>query len=417
MGKKEPVSWCLTAATMTTSMTMVTMTAVRTRMIIIFTVIFILLLIDEFPWTTPITSTTKIAQQSSSTEDDIFVGRKNRLPRLLYADAFSVASSFAATSASASFTRHFPQILVRRNHCKNNCLLGGSSSSATSSQNYHNNAHTTNSILSCGTIRRKEIISCFLSKGNDDNNINNEQAKGLNEDNGKNGELEAEGGGYRFGDISRGLVKGLEESVNSITGKEGSYEFGDISRWLDQQAKSKAMEFTNKSTYEFGDISKELVRRIREGDYTEEDLWLLLKLVISIGIQFPPLAKLLPLKVLVQLLNLSMSQQLSERIQHVLTQELDKRVREMFLSKTGETTQAVTKKAILKFTGRDDYSVGDITKRFAPSTSSSASTTASSQSTASSSTDDGNGNLPAKFIELTSQVVKELEEWDKKHLN
>ena len=56
--------------------------------------------------------------------------------------------------------------------------------------------------------------------------------------------------------------------------------------------------FTNStSDYHFGDISKELMRRVSAGEYTREDLLLLIKIIAVVGINFQPMARLLPAKV------------------------------------------------------------------------------------------------------------------------
>jgi hypothetical protein len=163
--------------------------------------------------------------------------------------------------------------------------------------------------------------------------------------------LSREKKGYQFGDLTRSLI-------NGVTGKD-DYEFGDLSKWLDSQAKQKTGEFTNKEEYKFGDISREMVRRIVAGEYTQDDLLLLLKIILTVGMQFEPIASILPVAALVQMLNLSTAQKLGVRIQHVLTQELDKRMKDMI---SGDVKQEFTKQSILKFIGKDTYQFGDITK-------------------------------------------------------
>ena len=187
--------------------------------------------------------------------------------------------------------------------------------------------------------------------------------------------------GYQFGDLTKSLI-------SRSTGKD-DYEFGDLSKWLDSQAKQKAGEFTNKEEYKFGDISREIVRRIVAGEYTQEDLLLLLKIILTVGIQFQPIARILPVQSLVQMLNLSMSQKLGDRIQHVLTQELDKRMNEMM---SGDAKQEFTKQAILKFIGKDTYQFGDITKSML-----------------------GNGGSKNNEIVIAPPMKQELEEWDASH--
>ena len=82
---------------------------------------------------------------------------------------------------------------------------------------------------------------------------------------------------YEFGDLTRHVDKSVKEKVADLTGKD-EYEFGDLSRFVDQQIKGKVNEFTGKDAYKVGDISKELVRRVASGDFTLDDLFMLLKL-------------------------------------------------------------------------------------------------------------------------------------------
>ena len=79
------------------------------------------------------------------------------------------------------------------------------------------------------------------------------------------------------------------EWVKSATGK-ATYEFGNLSKWLDQKSKEKVGAFTNnnETDYQFGDISKEVMRRVSAGEYTREDLLLLIKIVAVVGINFQP---------------------------------------------------------------------------------------------------------------------------------
>lgn len=188
--------------------------------------------------------------------------------------------------------------------------------------------------------------------------------------------------GYQFGDVTKGLI-------NSVTGKK-EYDFGDLSRWIDAQAKNTAKEFTKKQEYEFGDISKEITRRIRDGEYSQEDLMVLLKIVVTVGINFQPIARLLPVKALIQMLNLSMSQKLGDQIKHVLTMELDKRMKEMM---TGDIKEELSKQAIQKFTGQDSYTFGDISKAIA---------------------EKKQGSRDDEIV-MSDSMEKELDEWDSKH--
>ena len=168
-------------------------------------------------------------------------------------------------------------------------------------------------------------------------------------------------GGYRFGDLTRGLLKKVQEESGS-----SSYKFGDISRWLDKKAKDQVSKFTKKENYQFGDMSKEVIRRLREGDYTREDLWLFLKIVAMVGINLQPVTNVLPLKVLTQLLNMvmeaSIAQTVGDKVVTTITGEIDARMKELVTGDRDYRLGDITKRSLSKWTGKEDYEVGDITK-------------------------------------------------------
>lgn len=167
--------------------------------------------------------------------------------------------------------------------------------------------------------------------------------------------------GYRFGDLTRGLLKKVNEDSSSL-----SYKFGDISRWLDKKAKERVSKFTNKENYKFGDMSKEVIRRLRNGEYTKDDLWLFLKIVATIGINMQPVTRVLPLKVLIDLLNYTMeasiAQSVGEKVVSSITTEIDGRMKEMVTGDRNYQMGDITKRALSKWTGKENYEVGDITK-------------------------------------------------------
>jgi hypothetical protein len=183
-----------------------------------------------------------------------------------------------------------------------------------------------------------------------------------------------EKGGYQFGDLTKSLfgntakkLTGKDEYkfgdiTKSITGKE-DYEFGDISKALDEKAKAKAAEFTGKLDYKVGDISKEIVRRVKDGDYTMEDIILLCKILLTLGAEFSPIASALPAKFLLEMMNYSLANEVGGKVFDVAASTLDKRMKEAV---TGDADYAVgdlTKKSILKFIGKDDYEFGDLSRK------------------------------------------------------
>jgi hypothetical protein len=193
---------------------------------------------------------------------------------------------------------------------------------------------------------------------------NDENKNGAGEKNNKNNNK------YQFGDISRGILGKVRQDVNSLTGKS-TYEFGDLSRWLDLKskegvtaldgvAKQRVQDFTKKSNYQFGDITQELVRRLKAGEYTAEDVWLFLKIAGIIGINMQPIAAVLPAKVVMELLEVSIAQSLGDKIVTTLSTEVDQRMKHWITGDKDYRLGDITRKNLM---GDKDYRLGDITKK------------------------------------------------------
>ena len=230
---------------------------------------------------------------------------------------------------------------------------------------------------------------------------------------------------YKFGDITRGLVGKFQETTKSLTGKE-KYEFGDFSRWfvkdgvtaMDQAAKLRLSEFTNKPSYQFGDVTREIISRFQNGQYTGEDIWLFLKIVAMIGINLQPIASVLPVKVVLDMLNISIAQGVGGKVVSVLSTEVDARMKEYFIGdrdyKLGDKTKEIitgdkhykfgdlTKNAVAKFTGQDEYTPGDITKALL----------------AKSGVEEQEDDTVVRktFLEMNEDAKQEFEAWDKGYL-
>jgi len=166
---------------------------------------------------------------------------------------------------------------------------------------------------------------------------------------------------YKFGDISRHLDKQSKAKVSEWTGKD-DYEFGDLSKWVDSKVKEKVNDYTGKEEYELGDLSKEITKKALSKDYNLGDLVLLCKTLASFGVAFSPVAGVLPVKVLVEMLNLSIASELGERLVGALTLELDRRMKEVVTGNPDYQLGDLTKAGILSFIGKEEYSFGDITK-------------------------------------------------------
>ena len=62
--------------------------------------------------------------------------------------------------------------------------------------------------------------------------------------------------GYEFGDVTKGAIKGFEETMKDATGNE-DYKFGDVTKGL---VTSLGKQATGNEDYKFGDVTKNLAK-------------------------------------------------------------------------------------------------------------------------------------------------------------
>ncbi|KAL3772546.1 hypothetical protein ACHAWU_006744 [Discostella pseudostelligera] len=171
---------------------------------------------------------------------------------------------------------------------------------------------------------------------------------------------------YEFGDLSRAIDSSVKEKINDLTGND-DYEFGDLSRWVDTKIKGEVNKFTNKEEYQFGDMTKEILRRVATGQYTLDDLFMLLKALAIFQASISPIAGFLPVKLLVQLLDYSLLNDVAGRVTSALALELDKRLKKSLLGdenyQLGDATKRTISNAVKAYTGKESYEFGDVTKR------------------------------------------------------
>jgi hypothetical protein len=204
---------------------------------------------------------------------------------------------------------------------------------------------------------------------------------------------------YEFGDLSRWLDDKAKSDCNKVTGQKEAYAFGDLTRWVDQQAKSVAANFTGENEYFVGDISREVVRRVVSGEYELRDIWLALRLLVSTGVTLNPIASALPLRVLMELVNLGLMQDVGGRVMEVLGKNLDERFKLALTGdsqyRLGDKSKKELRAALSSFIGKDEYVFGDISQRIA--------TLATAKQDAS------HGLLVGRT------VAEELSDWDRKY--
>ena len=175
----------------------------------------------------------------------------------------------------------------------------------------------------------------------------------LSTDNNNNNESE----GFWRRTLSRG-----KDSVNKLTG-EDAYQFGDVSRWIDAKVKDQVNKVTQKDDYEFGDLSKAIATRVISRRYVLEDIVILLKALVSLNVSMSSVASFLPVKLLVDLLNYSLAADVGNRVVAALAIEVDKRVKEALTGDANYQLGDYTKRAVLRFIGKDDYEFGDISRK------------------------------------------------------
>ena len=211
-------------------------------------------------------------------------------------------------------------------------------------------------------FREKRRMAPILST---DNNNNNESegfwrrtlSRGKDSVNKLTGE-----DAYQFGDVSRWIDAKVKDQVNKVTQKD-DYEFGDLSRWIDAKVKDRVNEMTGKSSYDFGDLSKAIATRVISRRYVLEDIVILLKALVSLNVSMSSVASFLPVKLLVDLLNYSLAADVGNRVVAALAIEVDKRVKEALTGDANYQLGDYTKRAVLRFIGKDDYEFGDISRK------------------------------------------------------
>lgn len=217
---------------------------------------------------------------------------------------------------------------------------------------------------------------------------------------------------YEFGDLTKYLDQQAKGKVANITGKD-SYEFGDLTKWADQAAKEKVANFTGKDNasyeYQFGDISREILRRIQSGEYELQDVFLALRILLSAGASMTPIASVLPVKWLLELVNLGLAQDVGNRLVGILASSLDERMKLALTGDSkyqlGDMTKRKLLESIVKFTGKDKYEFGDISRRIS-------SIAASSSADATNSGSSETRMKEQRSIEVSDDVLLLLEDWD-----
>lgn len=155
--------------------------------------------------------------------------------------------------------------------------------------------------------------------------------------------------------------KDFEDSgiLEEIETKFNEMDVEEVKKEVQQLVEGRINAFTGKDEYHLGDISKEVLRGVQEGEYKVEDVFLVVKMIATAGVNMNPLAQLFPIKVLVELLNYSLKLDVNARLNMYLAGEIDRRFKLVVEEKKSELGE-YTKKALMEFTGKDKYEPGDV---------------------------------------------------------
>ena len=244
--------------------------------------------------------------------------------------------------------------------------------------------------------------------------------------------------GYKFGDFTRSLLRTSAQGVNQLTGKDeyefgdltkwmtqklqqegtesssdGSYQFGDLSRSVARQIQTGVANYTGKDTYQVGDISATILSKVQSGEYSSDDLWLALRVLVSAGLTLAtPVAAALPTRILLEMINVGLAQEVTGRLLTLLANILDQRLKQAVTGNAqymlGDITKDKLEQGLQRFTGKESYELGDITR-----------TIQQLQAQAAAKEKNSNSNKPSsagsdKRLELAGDVVRALSHMDPK---
>lgn len=217
----------------------------------------------------------------------------------------------------------------------------------------------------------------------------------------------------------------------------GGLDVTSLAQWLDSQAKgtaSVARDTVGAAATQGKAVAKVLIERTASSECNLSDLMLLLKVLVMLGASFGPLAKILPVTILLDLLNVSLEARLGGKILEVLAESLDERFSAAFTAQElGDLAKRSLTAAILTFTGKQTYEAGDIERAVAKECDEETSSAPVQQKTLELSVGPEFAQWDEAFrescpdIELAvaesldvtqnsrpSEIVSELEEWDRK---
>lgn len=163
---------------------------------------------------------------------------------------------------------------------------------------------------------------------------------------------------------------------NAVPVKRYSVEARRLSRQIDTSIKEKVNGFTGQSSYEVGDISKAIIAKVANEEFELAEITFFFRILIAAGVDLSGFSAVLPVSGLVGVLGWSVSMGVAERVAQYVTVEINKRVNGNEDGSVADATIIdvesspvrpdqynpgdLTKSALLGYTGKSSYAVGDL---------------------------------------------------------
>lgn len=124
-----------------------------------------------------------------------------------------------------------------------------------------------------------------------------------------------------LGSWTQGVAKGLKTSITTA---------------VHTSTRKIVKGFTGKETYQFGDISREILRRVASGEYSDEDIMSLARMMVGLAISLTPVARFAPVRLLLQHHNIPDNDDLHEMLWIKVYERLRDAIREDETKKDGD---------------------------------------------------------------------------------
>ena len=173
---------------------------------------------------------------------------------------------------------------------------------------------------------------------------------------------------------------GLSNNIHVLVYND---EVQKLSLQIDKNIKDKVNKFTGRSQYEVGDITKAIIAKVANEEFELGEVTFFFRILIAVGADLSGFSAVLPVSGLMGVFGWSISMGLAERFAKYVSIEINKRVLNnnnldelrdasdtspmsvIDVNASSVTQQYnpgdLTKSALLEYTGKSSYAVGDLT--------------------------------------------------------